>query len=565
MTKRMWRRKSKAKKNKIVKQYVRFHSSIYSRVVIIIAALSALLLGTYVIIFRTVNEHFLQNLIYQNGNNVGAIVEGALYHSMLRNDKTELYNTLDLINTLSGIDEVELYDNTDYMVYTSYSTKPIDEYEDPDCMNCHLSLDQIFPGEEKTYHIIDGKSKCEMFLTDNNERYLLIRNPILNESSCFTADCHAHFPEETMLGSLIIKMPLGQLDTSIRESSTKYFLFALSITVLVALFLVFFTQKNVKRPLNALIDASLSVARGETETRLQPMADELDDIKLVSYAFNKMLDKLQAANIELENWSRQLEYKVRKKSEELSSVQQELIQIERIASLGKLSSSVAHELNNPLSGILVYTKLVHKQLSNPNLDEEKKQGILSKLKLIENETKRCGDIVKGLLDFSRKDDEHQEISHLHDILESTHELMKHPMKMKNISFNKHFTATADLIQCTPNQIKQACIAMIVNASEAMQPNITGEITLHTFNPDPNSVRISIIDNGRGMDPENIEHIFEPFYSTKHEASGIGLGLAIVHGIIQSHKAKIEVSSELGKGTAFHITFPLLDQNKQSNA
>lgn len=558
------KQKNKVRKNKIIKKYVRFHSSIYSRVVIIIAALSALLLGSYVIIFRTVNEHFLQTLIYQNGNNVGAIVEGALYHSMLRNDKTELYNTLDLINTLSGIDEVDLYDNTDYLVYSS-SSSTIHNFVDPDCMNCHDALNQIFPGEEKTYHIIDAKSNCGMFLTDDNERYLLIRNPILNESSCYTADCHAHFPEETLLGSLIIKMPLGQIDQSIKESSNKYFLFAVIITFLITSFLVFFTQKNIKRPLHALINASLSVARGETDTRLKVKPDELDDIKLVSLTFNEMLDKLQAANLELENWSRQLEYKVQKKSEELSSVQKELIQIERIASLGKLSSSVAHELNNPLSGILVYTKLIHKQLSNPDLDDDKRQNILSKLKIIENETKRCGDIVKGLLDFSRKDDSRQEISHLHEILESTHELMRHQMKMANIAFHTHFIASNDLIQCTPNQIKQACIALIVNASEAMQSQVNGEITLHTFNPDTETICLSIIDNGKGIDQENLVHIFEPFYSTKHEASGIGLGLAIVHGIIQSHKAKIEVESEVGQGTSFHITFPLIELKNSSHA
>lgn len=556
--------KSKVQNNSLLKNYVRFHSSIYSRVVIIIAVLSALLLGTYIIIFRTVNERFLQTLIHQNGNNIGSIVEGALYHSMLRNDKTELYNTLDIINNLSGIDEVNLYDHTDYLVYSSYSPTA-EHFNDPDCMNCHEALENLFPGEKKSYRIIDIESACSMYMLENEQRYLLIRNPILNEPSCYTADCHAHLPEERILGSLIIKMPLGQYDSSVKESSNRYFIFAIVITFLITSFLVFFTQKNIKQPLNALINASMQVAHGKTSTRLSISPNDLDDIKLVSQTFNQMLDKLQSANIELENWSRQLEYKVQKKSEELSSVQNELIQIERIASLGKLSASVAHELNNPLSGILVYTKLVYKQLSNPKLDDEKKRNILNKLKIIESETKRCGDIVKGLLDFSRKDDSNHEVCHLHDILNSTHELMKHPMKIANISFHTHFTASKDSIRCSPNQIKQACIAMIVNASEAMQANSNGEITLHTFNSDTDTICLSIIDNGKGIDQENLPHIFEPFFSTKHEASGIGLGLAIVHGIITSHKAKIDVTSEPGKGTSFHIYFPLTEPNTQKHA
>jgi two-component system NtrC family sensor kinase len=270
-----------------------------------------------------------------------------------------------------------------------------------------------------------------------------------------------------------------------------------------------------------------------------------------------MLDSLQAANTELQNWSQQLEYKVQKKSEELGAAQNELIHIERIASLGKLSLSVAHEINNPLSGILVYTKLVSKQILNQEIDTGKKESILKHLKLIETETKRCGDIVKGLLDFSKSDQKDFEAAHLNEILRKTAELMNHPMKIKNISFLCDYSAGRDLIHCSPNQIKQACIAILVNASEAVTEN--GEVVLRTMNPDDSHVRIEIADNGVGIAPENISHVFEPFFSTKHSASGIGLGLAIVHGIVQGHKAKIDLKSEPGKGTTFSITLPLIKE------
>jgi len=256
----------------------------------------------------------------------------------------------------------------------------------------------------------------------------------------------------------------------------------------------------------------------------------------------------------LQNWSQQLEYKVQKKSEELGAAQNELIHIERIASLGKLSSSVAHEINNPLSGVLTYTKLVHKQLSKTELDPAVKQSMLKHLKVIETETKRCGDIVKGLLDFSRKDQEHFNIQHLHKVLRETYDLMAHQMKMENIIFNSNFSAQSDLIFCSENQIKQACVAILVNASEAVAEN--GEVLIRTFNPDTDNVKIEIIDNGSGIAPEDIPHIFEPFFSAKHKASGIGLGLAIAHGIVVSHKGKIEVASDLGKGTKISVILPL---------
>ena len=283
--------------------------------------------------------------------------------------------------------------------------------------------------------------------------------------------------------------------------------------------------------------------------------NQLDDMRMVGQAFNNMLDNLQKANEELENWSQQLEYKVQKKSEELGAAQNELMHVERLASLGKLSSSVAHDINNPLSGILIYTKLLYKQLNSPDLSIAKRDSMLKHLRLIENETKRCGDIVKSLLDFSRKDQDDFEPRHLHQILQDTFDLMIHPIHIANIHFESDFSAKADLIQCSPNQIKQACVALLVNASEATVEN--GEILIKTRNPDEDSIMFEISDNGLGIAPEDIGHIFEPFFSTKQNASGIGLGLAIVHGIVQNHKGKIQVKSVVGKGTTISISIPLI--------
>jgi two-component system NtrC family sensor kinase len=133
--------------------------------------------------------------------------------------------------------------------------------------------------------------------------------------------------------------------------------------------------------------------------------------------------------------------------------------------------------------------------------------------------------------------------------------MAHQMKMSNINFYTDFSARFDLIYCSENQIKQACVAILVNASEAVVEN--GEILMRTLNPDEGHIRLEISDNGTGIDPADMPHIFEPFFSAKQKASGIGLGLAIVHGIVQSHKGKIEIASEPGKGTTLSIILPLV--------
>jgi two-component system, NtrC family, sensor kinase len=551
-------RKNQSKKGgpSLRKKYLKFRSSIYSRVVLVIGLLSLFLLVSNNVIFRSVNEGYIKTVIHQNGSNIGSIVEGALYHSMLENNRSALQNTLDVINTMPGIDDVNMYDDQDNLAYSSFSEDQ-EGHIDPNCKGCHADIRTMFPRNEKSYRIIDVNSECQMSKSDKSSRHLMIRTPILNEPSCYnTTACHAHRPDQEVLGSLFIKLPLDEVDAAVQKSSREFFFLAALITLFLASFLVLFTRKNIKNPLNAIIKASRAVATGDNSARLVVSPNQLDDIRMLSYAFNHMLDNLQTATQELQNWSKQLEYKVQKKSEELGEVQNELINIERIASLGKLSSSVAHEINNPLSGILVYTKLVHKKLVNENIDPEKKESMLKHLKLIEDETKRCGDIVKGLLDFSRKEQDDFETRHLNEVLQDTYQLMSHPINIANINFIADFSAQHDLTWCSPNQIKQACIAIIVNASEAVTEG--GEIIFRTSNPDEDTIRIDIADNGTGISPQDVPHIFEPFFTTKNHGAGIGLGLSIVHGIVQSHKGKIDLKSEPGKGTVISIILPLIN-------
>ncbi len=536
-----------------ISKYLRLRSTIYGRVVTIMTIASVVLFVAFSVIFRTLYVQYFHTVLKQNGNNLGAIVEGSLYKSMLENDKSTLHSTLDIINTMPGIDDVNLYDQNNSVAYSSFAAES-GRHSNPDCISCHSNLDEMFSQRERSYMIIDEKSDCSMNPGKPGQRHLLIRRPILNEVSCYTAACHAHTENEEVLGSLIIRMPLKDLDSALKKSSVDFLILSLVITASVLSVLIYFTRRRIKDPLHSIIAASEAVSAGEAGTRIAIGPNLLDDMKKVSQAFNNMLDNLDRAATELENWSKQLEYKVQKKSEELSEVQNELINVERIASLGKLSASVAHEINNPLSGILIYTKLIHKQIENQEINQNKRVNILKQLKLIESETKRCGDIVKGLLDFSRKDQDDFENKHLNEILQGTYELMMHHIKIANITFLTDLSASHDMIWCSPNQIKQACIAIIVNASEAISEK--GEIIIRTRNTDNNSVRLEISDNGSGIQPEDIPHIFQPFFSTKHNARGIGLGLAIVHGIVTNHGGKIEVDSVVGRGTTISLIFPL---------
>lgn len=537
--------------------YLRFRSSIYGRVVFIIVGSLIVLFILFNLVFRAIYTDLFDTTIRQTGDQVSSIAEGALYYSMLENDKAMLQRELDIISTMSGINEVNMYNEYDQLAYTSLSADFRDN-RNPNCSECHVDLSSMFSYLEKDYRIIDEQPDCGIFQDDNSERHLIIRKPILNEPSCYTASCHAHNESEEVLGSLIINLPLRDLDAFVNRSSSDFLILALLITGIMVGFLIVFTRRRIKNPINSIIKASEAVSGGDTSIRLKIEPHLLDDMRMVSEAFNNMLDHINEATEELQNWSQQLEYKVQKKSEALSEAQNELIHVERIASLGKLSSSVAHEINNPLSGILVYSKLVSKQLNSSEFYHPKKESILKNLKLIETETKRCGDIVKGLLDFSRKDRDDFELIDLHTILNETYRLMRHTIKMEGIAFHIDLKAEKNNVLCSPNQIKQACVAILVNASEAVGEN--GEITMRTTNPEEDQILLEIIDNGVGIAEHELAHIFEPFYSTKRETSGIGLGLAIVHGIVENHKGRIRVDSKPGKGTTISILLPL-SENK----
>lgn len=337
--------------SKLNEQRINLRSSIYGRVVITITVLSLFFFVSFGVIFRSVNKGHLTKVCQQSGSNIGSIVEGALYHSMLTNDKGALENTIDVINGLPGIEDVNMYDSLDNLVYSTFSDG-LGGHSNPNCKDCHLEFNTMFPRTEKSFKIINIDSECEMTKRDYSYSLLMIKSPILNQPSCYTAACHAHKESDEVLGSFVIRIPLETLDTAVRESSQDFFLLAAFSTLLLVTFLIFFTRRKINRPLNEIIRASEAVSKGDRSTRLKLDSSQLKDVQLVSTTFNKMLDNLQAAREELQVWSQQLEDKVQKKSKELTEMQNELIHVERIASLGKLSSSVAHEINNPLSGVL---------------------------------------------------------------------------------------------------------------------------------------------------------------------------------------------------------------------
>ncbi|MDH3874371.1 MAG: ATP-binding protein [Desulfobacteraceae bacterium] len=241
--------------------------------------------------------------------------------------------------------------------------------------------------------------------------------------------------------------------------------------------------------------------------------------------------------------------------QDLKEVQEQIVWTEKLASLGKLAATIAHEINNPLAGVLNYIRLIIKQLSRDRFTHEKLEDISRYLKIMESETARCGEIVKDLLAFARRTKITMESNVIEDIINKTLNLISHELEMKELQLKKNIAPNLPKVKCDFKQIQQVLLNLMYNASEAMPSGGTLTITANRANAAKALLEVAISDTGCGISEKNMENIFEPFFTTKEEGKGVGLGLSVVYGIIARHNGTISVESEPGKGSTFKVRLP----------
>jgi signal transduction histidine kinase len=232
-------------------------------------------------------------------------------------------------------------------------------------------------------------------------------------------------------------------------------------------------------------------------------------------------------------------------------------------SLGRLSASVVHELNNPLAGILNYIRLMLKILKRGSLDQKNQEKFQRHLTLVESETSRCSEIVSNLLAFSRKSKLELSEMNINELLEKCILLSQHKLMLQNIQIKTDLNPEIPRVLGDFNQTQQCVINLIFNAIDVMPDGGTLTI-ISSFDPGKGMVEIKIEDTGWGISGEDLHHIFDPFYSTKTEGEGLGLGLSMVYGIIDRHKGTITVDSEVGKGTVFTISLPAVKREDMAS-
>ncbi len=234
----------------------------------------------------------------------------------------------------------------------------------------------------------------------------------------------------------------------------------------------------------------------------------------------------------------------------LKENQEKLIQTEKLTSLGQIAASIAHEINNPLSGVLVYTRLLAKKIKNDEFSKETALEYLSKMEL---GVQRSTRLIQNLLDFARQSLPTLSQVNVNEVIGNALEQATQLSDFKNIKVTKDFEPALPVIVGDFNQLQRVCANLILNAAEAMPEG--GMLTLRTM-ADDSLLKIEVRDTGHGISPENMRKLFTPFFTTKGEVKGVGLGLAVAYGIVQSHRGKIEVQSKEGEDTTFTIELPL---------
>ena len=346
-------------------------------------------------------------------------------------------------------------------------------------------------------------------------------------------------------------MSIGYLDQA-RSRAKRDMLYMLLLVALAGgLATALFIYRVVRVPVRRLTDGLRRVSSGHLGTRIElSSGDELGEL---ARSFNFMSEALAVAERENQDWADQLEHKVEEKTAELKRIQGQIAHMEKMASLGKLAATVAHEVNNPLAGVLVYAKLISRKLKE-GAEELDLEEIQRHVDVIAQETARCGDIVKNLLVFSRESRVKVSDERLGDLLDRSLRLIGHKMQLSGIALDVEKDIEDDRLLCDGQQIQQALRRAARERAwkpwrrGAAAPRPACAATRSSVGSWTSKTRASVSPIGE------VPNIFEPFFSTKEKAKGVGLGLAVVYGIVHRHGGSIDVESRSGKGT-FHIVLP----------
>ena len=340
----------------------------------------------------------------------------------------------------------------------------------------------------------------------------------------------AYEPIKNIKDDIIGILYVGVLEEKFIDMRRRTLLTFLGITfagILLAFAISNILSNSITKPIRNLVSASLKLAKGDLSHRVEGMPE--DAIGELGKAFNSMADAIEERDEQLKEY-----------------VKKKIMKSERLAMIGQLAAGVAHEINNPLGSILIYSHLLLEDLEEKDIHRENLEKIV-------NQATRCKEIVKGLLDFSRQTEPKMNQRDMNKIVNEVLSLVERQVMFQNIKVTKKLSKSLPMVMLDEAQIQQVFMNIVLNAVEAMEGQ--GELIIETTS-NGEFIETKFIDTGCGISEQNIEKLFEPFFSYKKKGYGIGLGLAISYGIIKKHNGEIIVKSEVGKGSTFTIRLPI---------
>ncbi len=505
-------------------------------------AISLILIG-FMGVLDYINLKNFRNVMIEyaatNADQAAEIIKQSTYDAMLKNDKESLYRMIGRIAQSNSIERIRLIDRDAKIAYSNIGNevgRPINTSAERTIMDLIATSQRQPP---------DSKSQSRIYWTDDGKEVLGFTKAIYNQPVCSTEACHFHRKEDTVLGVLDISISLESLRKKANEYRLQFIVMTCLLLLLIGMLITFLVRRMVNRPIQRLMRHTAQVASGNLEARIE--ATSKDELGELAVAFNQMTENLSKASEEISQWTISLERKVEERSREIKLMEAQLHRSEKLASLGNLVAGIAHEINNPLTGILLYASL---------LEQDKRLDPLLKPDLgkVIAETRRCANIVKQLLEFSREAVPHKDAVAINTLLDKVISLLRHQPDFGNISITCRYDEGLPNVFVDPNQLQQVFVNLFINACHAMPGG--GAIVVGTsLSGDGDFVRVEIEDNGCGIAEEHLDRIFDPFFTTK--AEGTGLGLSISYGIVENNGGAIEVKSTLGAGSTFTVALPAI--------
>lgn len=497
--------------------------------------------GTSWYILLSAAKRNLINDAIQNTASYSDLIKKATRYGMLTFHRESVQQTINSVGSAENIKGVRIFDSKGKIFYSSMHKEigHIVDRSSPACIGCHDNPD-------KPSLTLKTRNQWAIYTGREGYRLLTFIDPIYNEPSCYTATCHVHPQEQRVLGILETDFSLSAVDENIQKQTIEITIYAVVFMSISSIILYFVLRRFVLNPISMLSSAMKKVSEGDLEQKA--LISSHDEMRLLADTFNVMTEELKTARKKMENWTKTLEDEVAKKTKELKNSQDKLIQAEKLASLGRLTADVAHEIRNPLSSIGGFARRLSKIAS-----DEKVKGYAD---IIRCEVDRLEKILKDVLAFSREARLHLDRHNIEYVINDTLVVYEDICKEQNIDVEIKIEKDVPLILIDIEQVRRALSNLITNAIDAMHGGgilriASGKEDLHNVT----YVFIKVSDTGRGISEDKLPLIFEPFFSTKEIGHGTGLGLSITRKIIEEHGGFIKAESIEGKGSTFSLYFP----------